>query len=197
MQYTTEFKILNDYFWAEMAAGLVIGKWLRRVESFELADKLLAHTQEEFEHAQFWKQRILELGMEPIQVHHIEGKPNYFIYLNSIKTIEEFLCAVHAYEKRIPWHLNLEKTMDFWSPGNDVIMTEMIRQELPHIGWVKEYLTSHYTPSFIEQTFFKASLIENQTYLEMMKWYINSDDKNLQKLGSQALLKAGTFSLSF
>jgi bacterioferritin (cytochrome b1) len=197
MKYTTEFKILNDYFWAEMGAGLLVGKWLRKVEDFDLVDKLLAHTQDEFEHAQFWKKRILQLGFKPVQIHQLEGKPNYFVYLNSIKTIEEFLCAVHAYEKRIPWHLNLEKTMDFWSDGNDQLMTEMIRQEMPHINWIKNYLTSRYDTSLITEIFSKVSSIENETYIEMMKWYVRSDDPNLQKLGTEALLKASSFSLTF
>jgi tRNA isopentenyl-2-thiomethyl-A-37 hydroxylase MiaE len=191
-----EQKLLNTYFWAETVGALILGNWLRKAEDPELIQILFNHQKEELEHAQEWLNAMTENGIKPKQIHAQKDQPNFFLYGKKAENIIEFLCILHVYEKRVPWHFGVEKEASFLSNKTKQVYQFLIKDEQKHLSSIRGYLLKQGDQNYIQRTFEKYKLIENQVYKNLLEYsYLKSPDPNLKEIGLLIKSKAENYKI--
>ncbi len=157
--------LVNRYAASELAGALLLGKMARKTDNAYLRKQLTWHCAEEARHATLWEELIANLNIGIPGVHDTEKK-GYFTYFREVHDIIDFLCFVHVYELRVPFHFTLHKQ---WTQEESVrkVLSTLIKEEGSHISWIREFLISEkkHNPTIVPRlhTF---SAFEEKTYME-------------------------------
>lgn len=185
----TEIFILNRYEASELAGAILLGKMSRKTNDSYLKRKLTWHCSEEARHAVIWSELIKEIGVPSLSVHDKEGK-GYFSYFKEVKDIIDFLCFVHVYELRVPFHFSLHRK---WTSDDRIkeVLSTLIKEEGPHLSWLREYLIKQMqeNKNGVLEALKKFSEIEEKTYhadLEILE-SMNKEGKRFADLIREAL----------
>lgn len=160
---TVETFLINRYAASELAGALLLGKMARKTENPYLRKQLTWHCAEEARHATLWEELIAELHCSIPNVHDKEKK-GYFTYFSEIKDIIDFLCFVHVYELRVPFHFTLHKQ---WTQEDSIrkVLSILIKEEGTHISWIREFLQSE-PKNKIQKSLQTFNTIEEKTYMD-------------------------------
>ena len=173
--HKSEIEIISRFAATELAGALLIGKWARLIDDHFLRTSLTYHCYDEARHSWLWTEFLNNKGVETQQEH---GKNEYFEYLASLKDPVYFLAAMHVYELRVPFHLDLHASHPDIDPELKSLMLEISKDEKHHLGWINNYLKTlqKEKPELVANAIREAGELEARTYIGFMEGMKGLDD---------------------
>ena len=134
-----EMALLNFYRASELHGGLLLGRCVDRARDPEVALALTRHAAEEVRHAEYWTERMLDLGGRPSPVR-ATYQARYAAALGAVGSLLDVLALTQIFERRVYRHFLDHLARDGTHERVRSTLQTMIDEEKDHLDWVMRWL---------------------------------------------------------